>query len=66
MHTSHSYRFPAILVEPEGFQLELEFMLLAPLHEVRLGSRQLTVFQTPYKAKQALIFINTDEKEVRT
>lgn len=38
-----TYWIPVILVEPEGFQLEIQFILLAPLHEVRLGSRQLSV-----------------------
>lgn len=42
-HTRSTYRIPRIQVEPEGFQLELKFILLAPLHEVRLGSCQLSI-----------------------
>lgn len=33
------YQIPVILVELEGFQLEVQFVLVAPRHEVRLGSR---------------------------
>lgn len=34
-----TYQIPVILVELEGFQLEVQFVLVAPRHEVRLGSR---------------------------
>lgn len=30
----------------------MKLILLAPRHEVRLGSRQLSVTETPYKEKQ--------------
>lgn len=44
-----------VCVESESLQQEVQFVLLAPLHEVRLGSCQLSVNKTPYKAK-----INTE------
>lgn len=32
-----------VVVEPKGFQLELNFIFLAPLQEERLGACQLAV-----------------------
>lgn len=37
------HRIVVFMVEPEGFQLEVKFILLQPLHEVGLLSRLLCV-----------------------